>query len=552
MLAVLALVCGLLIAGCPQEPYAFPETKTNPTEAALSRHDYLALLKTQNTHQVSLEELQGIVTKVLETSQEGRFIASGGSAITGVKKLPVSGSQSFITYSKGAGRSAVAQPETEPVEIYELSIEQPNSDTGAFVLASNDIRIGNILAIAEGSLENAPPDFVEVLNANLHDYIDSTIAEYNSISEAEIEAALAKAIAQDEEARTLYGHWSGHGTYNWKSMGCSYNLKDTKGPLLTTKWGQGSTGTYSPTDYAYNNYIKYVHANDTHVTGCVPTAIAQILAFYGNYGNYNIQKAPIPPAFDIPGVGQWSGKYNIGLISGMQKITNESSATAKGQVAALMYQLGKICGAKDEDYTDKGTSITTNGIINGFKSMGYGVVDYSGVTSLSDTTNSSTSSAYGHINGTLTTGIDHPEGERTESFYDGSTVTYRKTTSTQIITDAIGERRPVLICGSIENSNLGHAWVIDGCGTMTTYREYFVDCITGLYNVITFNLTNCLMVHCNLGWDGAADGWYIYGLFDTKNRLRIEDSPDPSDGQNFSAYTLIIVPQRPANPTYYN
>jgi hypothetical protein len=35
------------------------------------------------------------------------------------------------------------------------------------------------------------------------------------------------------------------------------------------------------------------------------------------------------------------------------------------------------------------------------------------------------------------------------------------------------------------------------------------------------------MVHCNLGWGGEKDGWYIYGLFDTAHKSIIPRDPEP-------------------------
>lgn len=80
------------------------------------------------------------------------------------------------------------------MEIYELSVVQRDSESEGFVLASNDNCIGHILTIAESSLEDDDKEFLEVFNASLQDYVDSTIAEYNSITEGEIEGTLEKAI----------------------------------------------------------------------------------------------------------------------------------------------------------------------------------------------------------------------------------------------------------------------------------------------------------------------------------------------------------------------
>lgn len=510
------LLVSILLAGCSDiftPPGATDTNRTNfsaPVDNDLTRYDYLALLKTQDNHKTSVEELQGIVAGVLDKSPAGRSVISAESIITGVKKLPISAGRDFTVFNKGYGRSAVAEPETDPIEIYEFSIGETDSDNEAFVLASNDDRIGNVLAIADGSLSDANEEFLDVLNANLQDYIDATVDEYNSITEAEIEAALEKAIAEQiEGARLLSDHFSGVNLNGWTPTGqYSSDFAIQKNTLLATKWGPGSTGAYSSSGYAYNNYVKYHYGNNYYVTGCGPTAMAQIIAYH----NYIKPSAPNKPAaFNIANVGQWSGTYNLALIRNMEKITNASSSAAKGQVAALMYQLGKNTDAL---YNYKGTGETyvesMSNIRNGFISIGYTVTNYGTATGLVETPNSSTIAYY---------------------------------TSPAVLKDALNNNRPIFVRGGTVNNTLGHFWVIDGYGSMTTYREYFSNS-QGQIGYVLFTLSNCLMVHCNLGWNGNADGWYVYGIFDTGSRTLLEKSNN-GNGANYSTNTWVLIPKKP-------
>jgi hypothetical protein len=326
------------------------------------------------------------------------------------------------------------------VEIYELSVGQPGSDTEGFVLASNDARIGNILAIAEGSLEEATEEFATVLNVNLQEYVDATIMEYNSITEAEIEAALEKAIAEKMEgSRALSNHWNSFDfTGNWVAYSYTSDFSIAKTPLLNTKWGQGTTGAYSANNYVYNNYVKSAKGYNYYVTGCGPTAIAQIIAYH----NYIKPVASYRPA--------------------------------------------------------------------AFETLGYTITNYANATSLSETLNS-------------------------------STISYITTPAT--IKSALNNNRPIYTRGAPTAGTGGHAWVIDGHGAMTTYREYFYNTQTGQTSSVSITLTNCLMVHCNMGWNGNANSWYIYGIFDTANRTLLESSS--GSGGNYSANTMILVPRRP-------
>ncbi|MDR2052542.1 MAG: C10 family peptidase [Treponema sp.] len=459
-----------------------------------------------------MDDLQKMVSGVLENTPQGRSIVSAGSAITGLKKLPISNTRNFAGFT-GPGRSVTTQPETEPVEIYELSVGQPDSESEGFVLASNDDRIGNILAIAEGSLEDANEEFQEVLNANLQEYIDATIAEYNSITEEEIEAAIEKAIAEDVEgARALSTHWSALASLsgsNWKASLYWSDFSIQKSPLLLTKWGQGSQGAYSTSGGAYNNYVKYKKGNDQYLTGCAPTAIAQIIAYH----NYVKPNVPYTPAsFNIANVGNWTGTYNLSLIRNLTTITNTSSAAAKGQVAALMYHIG-LPGMTNAVYGEKGTGADRVYYKSTFEKFGYTVpTSYADATTLTETSSSSTF-----------------------IYHTGLTT----------IKNALNNNRPILITGYNSGLSLGHAWVIDGYGSMTTYMECFNNAQTGQTYYVTAILTNCLMVHCNLGWSGKANGWYVYGIFDTGDRTLLETSSDQSGNHEFSAMTSIWIPQKP-------
>jgi hypothetical protein len=61
----------------------------------------------------------------------------------------------------------------------------------------------------------------------------------------------------------------------------------------------------------------------------------------------------------------------------------------------------------------------------------------------------------------------------------------------------------------------GHAWVIDdyhvGSETFTSGGKLFQRPV--------------YLVHCNLGWGGWGNGWYADGLFDTRSRTTIDDTP---------------------------
>lgn len=283
---------------------------------------------------------------------------------------------------------------------------------------------------------------------------------------------------------------------------------------MSTWWGQGSDGpSYAEGawTFAYNNYIKHYYNNTSFKTGCVPTAMAQIIAYHG----YIAPNAPYKPSnFNSSSLGTWTGAYDFSLLRNYPMIYNTASAAVKGQAAALMYQVGKNVNAK---YLSGKTVVeNTNDIKRGFEAFGYRI-DYQNYgTDLTETTNS-------------------------------SKITYY--TSPTVIKNALDNKRPVLMIGTTDPAKtnaekIGHAWVIDGYGAMTYYREYF----TNRYNqttYVTITLNNCLMVHCNLGWNDLYNGWYVYGIFDTKNRTIFENSNQSGGEGEFSKNTYMFIPRKP-------
>jgi hypothetical protein len=497
ILGIIILVFSIYFAGCSQFLGEVNDT-TQPAsvDKDMTRRDYLALLKTTENHKVTVDELQEIVTNVINsTTSTARSVGAPNSIVTGLKKLPLTSEKRFASFS--IGRS-VQGTEEEPIELYEFAFESPEKDTVGFILASNDDRVGNVLAIAEGSLEPDNP-FAEELNVGLDNYIDDTIAEYDSITEEDINAAIAKAIEEDVlGARTLSSHWSGIGS-NWTATRSSSDFTVGKAAILRTQWGQQS---------AYNNYIMYDHKNSTHVTGCGPTAMAQIIAYHGYINSVNKPASFTDDTTYKKGI--WNGTYNFADLRNMVAITDANSAALRGQVGALMWQIGKTTNAQYGYYS---TGIYASDAYNAFIKLGYSVDGgLRNATNLSETSNSTT-------------------------IYYSTTPAYIKS--------MLDKNRPIYTRGSNVAGGGGHAWVIDGYGSMQWYQEYVYNKQTGQYGYVTVTLSNCLMVHCNLGWDGAADGWYIYGIFDTKNRPLLPGNSS-SDGvaSDFSKGAQIIVPYR--------
>jgi hypothetical protein len=126
-----------------------------------------------------------------------------------------------------------------------------------------------------------------------------------------------------------------------------------------------------------------------------------------------------------------------------------------------------------------------------------------------------------------------------EKGYSGSTIYNYLPQSTK--KNTLNNGYPYLVIGN--GNDGGHAWLIDGYGTMTKYTEGLMHPITKDSKQVTVTLTNCLMVHCNMG-TSAGSGWYIDGIFDLGNMAtKLPDSEvAPDSYPEFSEYVNWIAP----------
>jgi hypothetical protein len=500
------IMLGLALVACNFSP---PDTKPAMDNGIeLGRRENLAVMKTLDRHKVGMDELQSMVEKMLNTSSEGRSVSPSGVVITGVKKLPLE-EQRFTSLS--VGRSVAGDSSEEPVEVYEFAVGNPGGDNEMFVLASDDIRVGNILAFAQGSLGDAPEGFLAVLQTGLQGYIAATILEYDSITGEEAEAALGKALSGlPEEARSVSGSFNGERKSTYLYIESDFTAIKGKGgdeifPLLMTKWGQGTEGTWG--GYVYNNYIQHAYGNMNFVTGCGPTAVAQIIAYHNHIP---LKSLGLPSSFYNTNYGTWTGTFDLSQIRTMKTITNSSPMEAIGQVAMLMYYIGHT-DFGNANYGNGSTSLATSNARLAFERLGYTVTNY-------DTKPTTVTGTTGNF-----------------------TIQYN--TSLATVKDALNKNRPIYFVGYTQTTKgtngEGHAWVIDGWADMTYYREIRAD-----GSVWSVNLSsNNVMVHCNLGWNGSSNGWYIYGLFDTTNPF-FPDGSISSGNYNLSFDTTMFIPQK--------
>lgn len=209
-------------------------------------------------------------------------------------------------------------------------------------------------------------------------------------------------------------------------------------------------------EWPYNTEV--VKHENSRYTGCGPTAMAQIMAYHkkpagyrwNDYG-YNIQ-ANLD--WDLNRDFAWESK----------------SSDVIADIGRLLYDLGKITNAQ---YGPTGTGIYPQDAANGFRQMGYSC-DY-------------------------------------KTYYNKTLIEYSLT-----------DQRPVYMRGTrtkSDGSKSGHAWVIDGYGQKADYYMIYKDCYyqgeyVGYIKTASVNFTiDEYYFHCNWGWNGKDNGWYLAGVF---------------------------------------
>ncbi len=242
------------------------------------------------------------------------------------------------------------------------------------------------------------------------------------------------------------------------------------GEEIDCKWGQR---------YPYNIYTKTASGENAPV-GCVATAVAQILYYWG-------------VNFTMDGVS-----FDWNLMRKHKSNTN-SYSKAYDMVAKLFYELG-LKKNLDMKYTENASGAPNENTYRTFKACG------------------------------LSSG-----GVMEDYKWDR-------------ILDVIGER-PIYICGYSnytteldENGNEkvikiqnGHAWVVDKVKFRKRPKIKYNE--KGVGKVVGYQHER--LVHCNFGWNGACDGYYYSGKFDTKSGPVTKSTIDYGEDYFYQFYLTI-------------
>ena len=334
-------------------------------------------------------------------------------------------------YSRPIGNKATRSSEDEEILIHIINFE----DEQGFAIMAGDIRLPSLIALAEtGSLnEDEPIDNpgLEIFMDGLNDWTITRPPGWGGGNGGLLppDVDVTPGLGEDIETYHVYTNWENK-LYNGNG-------------LCNVRWGQG---------FPYNNNCP-IKDGQHAVTGCVATAVAQLMSIYRYPTIYN------------------GHTYNWTEMC--KYITNTTYyydlyRTGADDIALLMKELGKSSNL-DMDYGKESSGAKSSNIKRTLKSFGYSnggsEEDYNTSNVASDLKNGYPILLSGYMTQKHTLGIPYYED--------------------------------------------GHQWLAHGL--MERSREDKLYTRSGhLLNQTTECYTYIL---CNWGWNGKADGYYLSNCF---------------------------------------
>ena len=91
--------------------------------------------------------------------------------------------------------------------------------------------------------------------------------------------------------------------------------------------------------------------------------------------------------------------------------------------------------------------------------------------------------------------------------------------------------KPVYIRGSNMGNSSGHAWIIDGY--LNCERDVVITETSGYNPPVTYTRREQgTMLHCNWGWQGTGDGYFLPGIFNVSKREFVDEIIDCNISQS--------------------
>ena len=481
---VLALVAAVTLFGCKGQ--VSEKSVENDFEFTnLERKQELAQLALLGDYKVSEETAADSLLSFLisKDSENGRAASISDYRLEKIDTATID--CSGIT--KSINRSSSIE-EYEDVDFYLYQINNSVTDKSGYAVLSNDRRIGEVISVlddSEFSEDISDNTFMQIVCVGLQNYVGDTAEVWNSLTEDDLNIA-AERSSKTPEDTVKEGGW----TYS------RWNRNPEKGNtkyILKTKWDQN--------DSPYNNCIVDVLGGDAYYAGCGAVAVAQIMAFHEwpkncTSANYSRIKNGWYRARN------WNGVYNWKLLKSVESpssyFTNPSELQI--QIGALLFDVAEGCKSS---YDEDGTSTISADRLSFLNSIGY-------------TYDSETDYSYDAIKTSINNG--RPVMLR------GYSIKNTKTETVDIPHRFLWWKWTTQETRTTTSYEGGHCFIVDG---------YFNMSCTATKGAESVSISKDF-VHCNPGWGGINNGYYISGVFDMRDNHFIADENEILDDMNNS------------------
>ncbi|MDE5789972.1 MAG: C10 family peptidase [Muribaculaceae bacterium] len=343
--------------------------------------------------------------------------------------------------------------DSDSISLYLFNFENENG----YALMSGDSRLPSLLVLTEDG--NIQPTTDNITNSGVVSFyqgLDNTIRDLTPLPDDPIDPFLGEF--------DTYGPWE--------------NIIHGGSPLCKVKWGQNDP---------YNRVVKNLNGGKNVVTGCVATAVAQLMSIY-----------QYPPTYD-------------GHIFNWERMTSERYGwdCAEGiqdQIAMLMAQLGLYKHLDMTYRTSKegGSGAKPENIPRTFLSMGYS------------------------SGGSLTA-------------FNSAKIIEELKNGFPVLVTGYCYRSRVNILGIKFSYKYeeGHEWLAHGL--LERKREKIHHDSKG--NIQYRTTQSVYYPLYNWGWDGSHDGYYLVNTFDPKNGYDYSESTRGKEGEedNYQFNTQIVI-----------
>ncbi|MBQ9238953.1 MAG: C10 family peptidase [Treponema sp.] len=231
--------------------------------------------------------------------------------------------------------------------------------------------------------------------------------------------------------------------------------------ILKTKWDQEPA--------PFNSCVVAVKGGNARYAGCTTVQVGQILAFH-KYTKYTSSPNLARIKRKWPLASEWDGNYNWDTLTWEEKPDNNSLRDVQVQVGALLYDIAKGCLAI---FGSNGTSILNVSRNIYLRKCGY---TYKGTSGYS----------LDKIKESIDAGCPVPVTGTSKEYNSNGIVKY-----------------------------VGHAFIVDG---------YFnMSCVAKKDGADDIPIT-ADFVHCNVGWGGRQNGYYLSGVFAMNRGALLKDN----------------------------